>query len=232
MALESITYDRARGFEEDLGPVEMKTWQPKTLMKRMREVDPQADADATLSYGEEHFPGEAPASMQILGTDNVLNLQVLEKHYDALGSYLHTPTLAQIANGKLHDLGKLRKRCEQIIEALETALRSNVWNSTLANYGEIACDACGALLRRRLSQNSSPRVVDCQSCSASYLMSEAEDQKVLFKPMQVLVNCPQADCGEAHYFWERDVICGNTWKCQGCGIQLTFTLGVTNTPPT
>lgn len=105
MALESITYDRSKGFAEDLGPDAMKTWQPKKLMERMLEVDPQADSDATLSFGEEPSLGETPASMHLLGTDRVLNLRTLKKHYDALGSYLHTPTLAQIEQGQGHAFG-------------------------------------------------------------------------------------------------------------------------------
>ncbi|WP_373355739.1 hypothetical protein [Pseudoroseicyclus sp. CXY001] len=230
MALECITYDRSKGFTEDLGPDAMKTWQPKKLMERMLEVDPQADADATLAFGEEPFPGETPASMRLLGTDHVLNLRTLKKHYDALGAHLHAPTLSQLEQRQHHDFGKLRARCERIVEALETALSSKVWNSTLAIRGEIECVECGAVIRRRLPRDKAERVVECWSCPASYTMSETEDQKVTFKPRQIPATCPQADCGEAYYIWERDAEAGASWKCQGCQSQLTLALGVVITP--
>lgn len=231
MALESITYDRSKGFAEDLGPDAVKTWQPKKLMERMLEVDPQADSDATLSFGVEPSLGETPASMHLLGTDHVLDLRTLKKHYDALGSYLHTPTFAQLEQGQGHDFAKLRQRCEMIVQALETSLSSKVWNSALAIRGEIDCDFCGSVLRRRLPKDRTERVVQCWSCPASYLMSETEDQKVRFAPQQVRITCPQEGCGEASYIWERNVEPGNSWKCQNCGSQLALALGVTITLP-
>lgn len=226
MAMESITYDRSRGFAEELGPEAMKTWQPKKLMERMLEVDPQADTDATLAFGEEPSPGETPASMTFLGTDHVLNLRTLKKHYDALGSYLHTPTLAQIEQGKSHDIAKLGRRCSQIVQALETALSSKVWNSTLAIRGEIECSECGAVVRRRLPKDMNERLVQCWSCAASYTMTEIEDQKVRFEPRQMRVTCPVKDCGGESYIWERNVERGNSWTCHDCGSGLTFALGI------
>jgi hypothetical protein len=226
MALESITYDRSKGFAEDLGPEAMKTWQPKKLMERMLEVDPQADSDATLSFGEETSPGETPKTLQLLGTDHVLNLRTLKRHYDALGSYLHTPTLAQIEQGKSHDYGKLGRRCAQIVEALEIALNSKVWNPTLAIRGEFECSECGSDIRRRLPKDETERVVQCWSCVASYTMTEVDDQKVRFEPRQVHVACPQKDCGGESYIWERNVEIGKSWRCHDCGSQLKFALGV------
>lgn len=222
MALENITYDRSKGYAEDLGPAAMKTWQPKKLMERMLELDPQADADATLSFGEKPSPGETPESMQLLGTDHVLNLRTLKKHYDALGSYLHTPTLAQIEQGKVHDYGKLGRRCAQIMDALDATLCSKVWNSTFAVRGESDCAECGSVIRRRLPKDMTERIVQCWSCTASYTMTEIADQKVNFEPRQMRVACPQKDCGSAAYIWER----GKYWTCLDCGYQLTFALGV------
>jgi hypothetical protein len=226
MALESITYDRSKGYAEDLGPEAMKTWQPKKLMKRMLEVDPQADVDATLSIGEEPSLGETPESMQLLGTDHVLNLRTLKKHYDALGSYLHTPTLSQIEQGKTHDYAKLGQRCSKIIDALDTALSSKVWNSTFAIRGVMDCSECGSTIRRRLPNDMAERVVQCWSCPASYTMIEIEDQQVRFEPRQVRATCPKQDCGDESYIWERNVERGNSWPCNGCGSRLMFALGV------
>jgi hypothetical protein len=226
MALESITYDRSKGFAEELGPEKMKTWQPKKLMERMLEVDPQADADATLAFGEEPSSGETPESMTLLDTDHVLYLRTLKKHYDALGSYLHTPTLAQIEQCKSHDFAKLRRRCDQIVQSLETVLSSKVWNSTLAIRSEIECSECGAVIRRRLPKDMTERVVQCWSCVASYTMTETDDHKVRFEPWQLRVACPGKNCGGESYSWERNVERGNSWTCHDCGSGLTFALGV------
>lgn len=233
MALESITYDRSKGYADDLGPEAMKTWQPKKLMERMLEVDPHADSNATLSYGKEPSPGEAPESMRVLGTDQVLNLRTLKKHYDALGSYLHTPTLAQIEQNKSHDFAKLASRCQQIIDALETALSSKVWNSTLAIRGEIECTECGNAIKRRLPKDKRERTVQCWSCPASYNMVEIEDNEVRFEPRQLRVECPTEGCEEVYYIWEREMELGQYWNCEGCDSKLTVLLSVsaTKAPP-
>lgn len=231
MALESVTYDRSKGFAEDLGPDAMQTWQPKKLMERMLEVDPQADADATLSFGIEPGPGETPESMTLLGTDHVLNLRTLKKHYDALGSYLHTPTLAQLKKGKDHDYDRLAQRCEQIVTALETALSSKVWNSTFAIRGEIECTDCGSIIRRRLPKGTAQRVVQCWSCSASYTMSKIENNEVRFEPRQAEIRCPTKGCGVSHFIWEADVKQGSCWHCEACNSELTLAIGVSAAQP-
>ncbi len=226
LALECIIYDRAVGFAEDLGPDVMKTWQPRKLMEQMLEVDPEVDSDSTLSFGVESVLGRKPEVMQMLGTDPVLKMRVLKRNYDALGSYLHTPTIAQVQEGREHDFAKLRDRCSNIIKAMEETLNSTVWNSTIATRGEIRCEVCDDLIRRRLPSDCSERVVSCWSCSASYTMIERTENRVHFKPRQIEVTCPEIECDGKSYIWERDVVVGNRWTCSDCDKTLTFSMGV------
>jgi hypothetical protein len=226
MALECMTYDRSKIYAEELGPESMKIWQPKQLMKKMLEVDPQADIDSSFSFGTEPSLGKTPSSLQLLGTDYVLNLRTLKKHYDAIGAYLHTPTLAQIEQGKGQDYKKLADRCSEIIEALELALSSKVWNSTLANRGTIDCENCGSVINRRLPTNKSERIVECWSCPASYTMTEISGNRVRFEARQLVINCPTESCEEVHYIWERDFKRGQYWNCQSCHSNFTIELGL------
>ena len=48
--------------------------------------------------------------MTFLGTDHVLTLGNLKAHYDALGAYLHMPSLDQMRAGGGLDPSKLRER--------------------------------------------------------------------------------------------------------------------------
>lgn len=69
MDMEALIYERAAIYADELGPKQIKTWQPKQLMDRMLEIDPQADQAVTLSFGIEPSYGEKPETMTLLGTD-------------------------------------------------------------------------------------------------------------------------------------------------------------------
>ena len=229
MAIEALTYERAVTYVDDLGPEKMKTWQPKQLMLRMLEVDPQADQAATLSVGVESTYGETPETMTEMGTDRVFDLVKLKTHYDALGSYLHTPTLGQLEKNKPHDMTKLRCRCDTITEAVEMVLSSPVWAVTFKNSGKIECLECGQTLSRRIPNGVDSRKVECWECNASYTMSVKSKRQVAFEPCQIGVRCVSSGCEETTYLWERDFQLGTQWDCRGCGTRQYLAMGVTAT---
>lgn len=226
MAMEALTYERAMTYADELGPDQMKTWQPKRLMERMLEVDPQADSAATLSFGVEPSYGKSPEKMTLLGTDNVLKLATLKKHYDALGSYLHTPTLSQLEKNKSHDMIKLQKRCEIISEAIKTVLSSKVWGSSMANRGEIECFVCDKPIRRRLLHGVDVRKVECWECQATYNMSRTNKDQVQFEPRQSGIPCIAPECDTVNYLWEKEFGVGLEWDCRDCGMKQKLAYGV------
>ena len=95
MAMEALTYERAQVYSEELPASVYETWQPRKLMRQLLDLDPNADQGGTLSIGQEEN-GQPAKVMTIMGTEKVLSMAAIKRHYDALGSYLHTPTLAQI----------------------------------------------------------------------------------------------------------------------------------------
>ena len=217
MSMEALTYERATAYVEDLGPEQMKTWQPKQLMDRILEVDPHADQDRTLSIGAEPSYGEKPEQWNLLGTDNVLKLSTLRDHYNALGSYLHTPTLRQIEEQKPHNIAKLRNRCKKIIEAIDVVLSSKVWSATFSNFGAIDCRQCGEKLRRRIPLSIDCRQVECWNCNASYWMRRLGKRQVEFEAQQISISCVSRSCEETNELWKNDLQCGTTWDCGSCG---------------
>src|SRR5690348_11354513 len=104
-AMEALTYDRAIAVKDDIPPEEYKTWQPRKLLALLVDIDPSIGQTATISIGIETEPGEPapPEKMQLLGTDFVFTLADLKTHYDAVGSYLHMPSLDQILSGNVPD---------------------------------------------------------------------------------------------------------------------------------
>ena len=217
MAMEALIYERAANYADELGPEQMKTWQPKILMDRMLEIDPYADQSVTLSYGIEPSYGETPEKMTLLGTDQPLNQATLKKHYDALGSYLHTPTLDQLENNKPHDMQKLRVRCETIVAAIEQVLSSRVWGKGLSHYRTFECHACKTVIKRRLSHDVERRKIECWKCMATYNMSHTSDGNVSIEPRRWPVTCVAENCETETFIWEKELTPGRKWECQDCG---------------
>ncbi len=226
MTMEAIIYDRAADYAEELGPEQMKTWQPKRLMDRILEVDPLADLSVTLSYGIEPSYGVTPEKMTSLGTQHVFTLATLKKHYDALGSYLHTPTIAQIENDKPHDMQKLEARCKDIVTAIEQVLSSRIRRISLSNSSTFDCVNCKTVIKRRLSRNGEHGKIECWECMATYTMSHTSDGKVHFDPRQLPVPCVDGNCDTENYLWEKEVSPGLKWQCYDCGTPQKLAYGV------
>ncbi|NUB43171.1 hypothetical protein GEU84_002145 [Fertoebacter nigrum] len=229
MCMEAVTYERSKTYIEDLGPEKlMKTWQPKNLMKRMLEVDPHADQTSTFSYGVEPSIGQEPEKIQFLGTDRVLDLATLNEHYDALGSFLHLPTIKQLEKGRGHDEAKVRARCMQIYEALEPVVNSS-FNASFSVTGQIECMKCGQNIRRRMGLEGHPRRIECWVCGATYDMTKANKTQVHFEPRQLEVVCPDKSCETPSWLWENEVRQGTSWQCEGCGSQIELKLMIVKT---
>ena len=224
MSMEALTYERAIICAEELGPEAMKTWQPRILMKRILEIDPYADKSVTVNYGIESSFGEKPESMKTLGTEHTLSMDSLKKYYDALGSFLHVPTIDQIEQGKSHDLNKLRARCCEVAKEIEAVLSSPIRRVSFALMCKSVCLKCGKPLHRRFIGEN--RRVECWHCNATYTMKDAGNRKVEFDPTYVIVICPKEDCEQELTFWERDIKQGTTLNCEACGSKLIIELAV------
>lgn len=63
-AMEALTYDRARGYTDELPASEYETWQPRKLLQTL--LDAYADVNSTLKFGIEDAPGEPAKVMDLL----------------------------------------------------------------------------------------------------------------------------------------------------------------------
>ncbi|WP_411572234.1 hypothetical protein ACK8HJ_21370 [Vreelandella titanicae] len=226
MAMEALTYDRALAFKEEFPIEEYDTWQPKKVMAVLLEIDPLTDKDSTIAYGlEEKY--EVPAKeMKSLGTETVLNMVVLKKHYDALGSFLHIQTIKKTKAGKTVNYERMRKRCDEIRAYLNKVLSSPVFNSTFGVFSSIECTECGKKIRKRIPRGEDTIHVECPDCDASYKVSGSGANQALWEPLQQEIECANSECTRKIAVWEKEIRLGGNWKCPVCKGKNTFVLGV------
>lgn len=220
-AMASLTYSRALAFREFIPPSEYEKWQPRKLMAALVDIDPTIGMTSTLAYGieEEYGKPVSREKMKVLGTDTVLTLQDIKKHYDALGSYLHMPSLADVESGKMLDFKKLRKRCETIIPLIEEVLSSSVWNSNLADTAtlpECMNEECKKPVRKRIPAGQDKIEVQCFECHANYTITRRPDRQVFWEPHQFEVRCSTAGCPETKPLWPHEIRPETNWICNGC----------------
>lgn len=231
MAMEAITYDRALAFKEEFPTEEYDTWQPKKVMAVLLEIDPMTDKDSTIAFGLEEEYGVPAKQMTSLGTETVLNMGVLKKHYDALGSFLHIQTIKSTKAGKTVDHKKLRKRCEEIWAYLDKVLSSPIFNSTLGVFSSRECAECGKKIRKRIPQGENTIQVECSNCIASYRVSDSGAYQSVWEPLQQEIECANAECMKKIVVWEKEIRLGANWNCPDCKGKNTFVLGVAYEKP-
>jgi hypothetical protein len=226
MTMECLTYDRALAFQDEFPPKQYETWQPKKVMSVLLEIDPDADKDSSWAMGTEEVPGQPASTMHSLGSEKVLNMSALKKHYDALGSYLHVPSMKQARDQAPLDFGKLRSRCNDLGTLLEQVLASPIFNVTLGNFASIDCVECGKPIRKRLRHGQKEVKAECFECVASYTIIDEGDGKVLWKPHNQEIECANPKCHENVIVWERELDVGREWKCKACGGRNVVSLGI------
>lgn len=213
MCVEAITYDRAEAYKAELPSEEYETWQPAKLLHALLAIDPTANSTKTIAFGKEDVPGEPAKEMQVLGTDKPLTLKVIKHHYDALGNFLHVPTLKQIQSGSVTLPEKVRRRCEALVAELDAALQSTVFNFTVGQFSHIDCMRCEKPIKRRLPDGFSELETSCIHCRAPYLLRE-KDGETQWIALQQFVPCPK--CSENMKVWRDEIVNGASFKCGHC----------------
>lgn len=216
MALEALIYERAGNFKQELSGKKLNTWQPRKLLMLLLEIDPHVDQNSSISAGIEKEYGKPAKQMNFLGRERVLSLKELKKYYDRLGSYLHTPTLDQIEQGKNPQPKNIKTRCNELIKILEQVLSSSVFNVDFKTMVSITCGQCKTDIVRRLHTDQQDFTANCIQCSASYTVTEISNNQVKWIPRSKAVACLNKSCNGSTEIWENDAILGFHWKCADC----------------
>jgi hypothetical protein len=218
MAMEALTYERAHAYRGLLPPEQCEAWQPKKMMQALLDLDPLADQGGTLFVGLEDTPGVPAKEMSPVGTENVLGLKPIKRHYDALGSFLHLPTAKQMRSGTAVDPSTIRERCTEAIAAIELALSSGVYNLVMGRDISFDCLRCSASIVRRTPLVHFEFETRCGDCGASYWMQgDGSECVTCTPPGKAAIACLKDGCLGKHDLWIDEYKEGTTWECEKCG---------------
>lgn len=163
MVMECLAYEILQSMMDDLVGQEIKTWQPGKLMKRLKEIDPTIEASRTISVGLEETPGERAEKMECLGTDRRLAGSWITKHWNALGSHLHEPTMDQLEKGVRFDDSVKKEKLTQIKDEIGEVLKSQLFAVNIRETYSFDCE-CGAKISRGNDALKEFKTITCPSC--------------------------------------------------------------------
>ncbi len=224
-AMEAVTYDRAESYKNEIPDASYRTWQPRKLLEYLLEIEPTAVLGSSLTVGVEEEYGKPAKVMQPLGSEEALTMRDLKNHYNALGSYLHIPTLYQLEKGNVTDLCSLEIRCQTCIDILEKVLKSPVWNINIGMFSRTECVRCKFLMKKRLQPElAGPVGARCIGCGAEYIVTDEGPDAVVWTPKWQDIDCRTSECDKKIGLWPDEIRPGTNWKCEGCGEAFVITL--------
>ncbi|ESY44722.1 hypothetical protein X747_05305 [Mesorhizobium sp. LNJC384A00] len=210
LAIEALTYEKAENYESDFPKATYETWQPRKLLGTILEINPDAFEPFELSVELDNGSGNFTS----LGKERPLSPSDIASQYDALGNYLHTPTLRQARAGG-HKIASIRTRCEQIVVLLKEILASSLFNVDFKLSAPFDCMRCQAAFKVRVTRNGT-RAVSCPECGAPYNLQDGEGETVVWSPLRQPVRCSKPDCNSDYFIWRDQMKPGTEAVCPGC----------------
>lgn len=224
MCLESLSYEKIVPFDKKLDLSELKVWQPRQLIKFLsRDLEPLTNQNYTLEIFKKEPNGENSEEPVFSGKCRVLTFKEISKYYDKLGSFLHSPTIAQIESDSITTLDKMVSTCRELLLIIEEVLDSTVWSAQPFNTHSCKCHRCNKPVVCYVPLGKLPKQLEvtCNACKLEIAVSVGEDGKSIFEPILSYGDCL---CGKKLSMFRSDFKEGTTVECDECHTKFEFSM--------
>lgn len=224
-AIEYITYSQLQIYRDELPNDALKKWTPKQVISEMLEVDPLADYSIVLSVGPEASDSVPPLSFhsgewKLLGEDRRFSMKWANKNHNALGNFLHAPTMHQIESGGAPTAAAIIKKATEVANECEKILNSSLSNINFGQFFEFECEDCKTQIRKRKGSFTQEEGVVCPKCRATYDIESAEGNNVICSLRKATYTC--RPCGAENGVGVHRVVDGEILECEKCGKKATI----------
>lgn len=214
-AIEYVTYDQLRAYLDEVPNDALKKWTPRQVIGEMLEVDPRADKSVTIAFGIQDEQGTPAKEMKTLGEDRRFSMRWANANHNALGSFLHVPTLHQIENGEFPSASKIAERAGKIASELAHISASPLFRTNMGEFFDFECE-CGTKVKRRSGTFTKESGIVCSNSKCRAIWVVVEDQGDEFKVVMRKVSYP-CPCGVQHYFGAHLLKHNQALRCPNCG---------------
>lgn len=220
MAIECLAYELLQSHQDEVDYGTMEAWQPGRLIKELKEIDPKIESDRTLSIGLEDFSDGSTAQMRLLGTDGRLTASWINRNWNALGSFLHEPTIKQHKNGKVFNADNARAKFVTISGEIDRVLASTLFATNIKVTISVKCE-CGFTIRRREELLWRDGQVACASCQVIWRAEQSGKEWQFVKLFHDFC-CPT--CNSKNKFPAKELNDQSSFVCRECGAKIVLKL--------
>lgn len=220
--IEYITYDQLQTYIEEVADDALLKWTPRQIINELREIDPSTDKSRAIAIGIEETPGVEAKEMHFLGEDRRFSLQWAHSHHNALGNFLHAPTLDQIRKDRIAAKEVMLNKAHKVIKEIEQILASPVYHVSFGQIYEFDC-SCGRKIKRRIESINNERGIVCPNseCKAIHdIVSTSEDGNITIE--RRTTKCPCPSCKVTNYVGSHLVCQDTIMTCGHCGAKSQF----------
>jgi len=224
MCIEFLIFDRAQGYVQYLDDDVSTKWTPRQVLTELLNADPHADETVAVAIAAEVEPGKPTGDWKQLGEDRRFKLKWANSNWNALGSYLHAPTLQQLKDGPpSHE--EMSKKARAIADHLTHVLAAPIHNVVGGGIFVVQCRECDKVTKRLADGVRRQGSFVCRNpaCRAVYDVVE-NGAEARFRLRMVDVTCPK--CDAVAPFKAHDVVPGRTLVCDGCRAKLRVIEGI------
>jgi len=215
MAIEALTYSSLKIYLSEVSNSAMKEWTPKRVLEELLVVNPTADQSITVTIGRQDENGVLAQEVLSLGEDRRFSIKWANRAHNALGSFLHEPTISQVERGIGDIEASARKKAIEILDELSAVLASSIWNVNFSQSCTFNCD-CGFTVKRRLEIVEAGKPIVCASCGLSYDPELLGDEARFYR-REFPYRC--SGCGSEQAINERDLTKLPAVSCGACGFR-------------
>jgi transcription elongation factor Elf1 len=189
-SLEAYSYDLLSRYIAEI-PFRLvtRTWQADKIIKELVAIDPKAGSSSTLRIRRDATATEPAGAWKTLGEDRRLPVKDVRTYYQALGNFLHLPTIRQpVETDRLNDA---RRKATEIRERLEKLLAPGRIVGHLAETYTFNCTECEAPIARRIAALAKGGPVECGNCGQSFDAQAQNGGGYFFIPLSFSWDCPR-----------------------------------------
>jgi hypothetical protein len=219
LAIEALAYDLFQDYLFEVSAEAMASWTPKAVLNELLYIDSEACSPISVTIG---FQSEDGARQEIdLGKNPRMRVAWANKIHNALGSFLHQPTVRQTMREPDADLlGLARQKAEEALDELERVLASPLWSFRAHRLVTFKCE-CGYSVSRDGDFLLAGKRVSCSNCGRLYgYQFDEERERFQFRAQRASWACP--DCKTVHAIDAYEVKPGAFVECSGCSQKFEF----------
>lgn len=193
--IEVIAYKKVSTYRKFIPESKLNTWQPKQVFNFLEKIDPLSIEDYTFRMYQQEPDGTLGNIVIDIG-HRTLKKTHFNKYYNKLGSYLHTPTLAQQPTYS-ENIIKLQKFIIKVIEDLRPLVECR-FDSNFGMVFNVECSSCKEIIYLRKQSLSINSVFSCPKAECQtqhHVQSIDKDENFTFIPRQFILPC---SCGRTN----------------------------------